>query len=88
MKAPTAPGLQWPAEPPRPCATPARHQECDALKRFASLQAHAALLGLVLHQLPEADGTTAYLIARNTMSKDLAGLDAVADFLNCWEGKP
>jgi len=59
----------------------------DDPKLLARLQARAALHGLVLHRLQGEDGTTAYLIARNTLSKEVGGLDAVADFLNRWEGK-
>lgn len=76
-------GLREPGEPTR--AIEPHH--ADDPKLFAQLQASAALHGLVLHRLQEGNGATAYLIARNTLSKEVDGLGAVADFLNRWEGK-
>jgi hypothetical protein len=83
MTTTTTTGPREPGEQTR--ALDADH--ADDAKLFARLQASAALHGLVLHRLQGEDGATAYLIARNTLSKEVGGLDAVADFLNRWKGK-
>ena len=55
---------------------------------FAGLKASAAMNGLELHRLGAREGRVAYLIARQSLTHEVASLDAVAGFLNRWAGRP
>jgi hypothetical protein len=52
---------------------------------FVAAQIRAAKRGLVLHQLRCKDGATVFMIVRNPMWKEFAGLGDVVEFLSRWE---
>ena len=52
----------------------------EADKEFSTLRAMLAMRGFELHTLSEADGGTAYLVRRWSMTRELPDLPAVAAF--------
>jgi hypothetical protein len=53
-----------------------------AIKRFATLKARAALIGSTLHCIEGDDGKPAFIVTRWALTKALADLDAVDQFLS------
>lgn len=51
-------------------------------KRLATLRALAALAGVTLHALDNDYGKTVYIISRWAMTRELADLDAVENWLD------
>lgn len=51
-------------------------------KRFATLQARCALAGVSLHQLENDRGNVVYIVSRWALTRELADLDAVANWLD------
>ena len=64
------------------CADPPASDQpgADDTKRFANLRALLALAGWALSRNAAGDGQTTYSAARWNMARELAGLDAVAEF--------
>lgn len=54
--------------------------DVEADKEFSTLRAMLAMRGFELHTLSEADGGTAYLVRRWSMTRELPDLPAVAAF--------
>jgi len=50
-------------------------------KRLATLTARAALAGVILHAIENDHGKTVYIVTRWAMTRELAALDAVENWL-------
>jgi hypothetical protein len=55
-------------------------------KRLATIQAHCALAGVVLHQIDNDHGKTVYIVSRWALTRELADLDAVSVWLEAVTG--
>ncbi len=51
-------------------------------KRLATFRARAALAGVTLHALDNDYGKTVYIVSRWAMTRELADLDAVENWLD------
>lgn len=80
----------WSGTPQNPCsrasqnltsAAPSSSGTADAGKAFATLQAQAALMGFRLDRIETDAGAQAFIVTRWALTKELATLDAVRDFL-------
>lgn len=60
-------------------------KDSDA-KRFATLQAHAALSGITVHQIEGDFVPTIYIATKWALTRELRSLDAVAKWLETVTG--
>lgn len=61
---------------------PASTPTADDAKAFATLQARAALAGVVLHRTTRDDGRPAYIVTRWALTRELGSLDEVGQWLD------
>ena len=57
-------------------------------KAFATLQARAALAGVVLHRASDDHGRAVYIVSRWSLTRQLDSLADAADWLDRVTGKP
>ena len=79
--------MRWPTQPRAPDAPAVgRVDPAFAAKRFATLQARAALAGATLYQSADDHGREHYMVSHLALTRELPSLDQVEHWLGLVTG--